>query len=317
MGFDLLVSKAGRRQVGRNGPTKEVMRVCFELTNPRERWVSSRRPAINPAFALAEVVWTVNGRNDSWFLNFWNTRLPEFAGRGSTYDGAYGHRLRVHHGSDQLIRAASALRCDSSSRQVVLQLWDARCDLPLSDASPTSPDIPCNVTALLKVREGRLDWLQVCRSNDIFLGLPYNFVQFTYLQEVIAGWIGVPPGVYTHLSDSLHLYERDLVRVRHARSNDVRPSDDIVSLPRAHSERLWLELARRTELLAKGAQSPQAHVSVCRWDDAPQSFQNMLHVLGAEAAWRRGWRFESKEIIEMCQSQLLSDLWAGWRDRAR
>ena len=44
------------------------------------------------------------------------------------------------------------------------------------------------------------------RSNDIVFGLPYNFLQFTFLQEIIAGWLNVDVGEYMHISDSLHMY---------------------------------------------------------------------------------------------------------------
>lgn len=46
------------------------------------------------------------------------------------------------------------------------------------------------------------------RSNDVHRGLPYNVVQFTTLQEVMAGWLGLEVGGYHHWSDSLHLYRR-------------------------------------------------------------------------------------------------------------
>ena len=44
------------------------------------------------------------------------------------------------------------------------------------------------------------------RSNDIVFGLPYNFLQFTFLQEIIAGWLNVGVGEYMHISDSLLMY---------------------------------------------------------------------------------------------------------------
>jgi thymidylate synthase len=47
------------------------------------------------------------------------------------------------------------------------------------------------------------------RSNDLFKGLPYNLIQFTTLQEIIAGWLRIEVGSYNHISDSLHLYESE------------------------------------------------------------------------------------------------------------
>src|SRR3712207_1347251 len=90
---------------------------------------------------------------------------------------------------DQLRGADAALRHDRTSRQVVLQIWDAGQDMP--DPGPRSRDIPCTIASHLLVRNDRLDWLQVMRSNDFVWGLPYNIVQFTTLQEIMAGWLGV------------------------------------------------------------------------------------------------------------------------------
>src|SRR5271166_6936261 len=57
------------------GRTAEVLRASLTLRDPRQRWITSRAPAMNPAFALAEVIWIVCGRNDSRFLNYFNPRL--------------------------------------------------------------------------------------------------------------------------------------------------------------------------------------------------------------------------------------------------
>lgn len=101
--------KGAPLQSGRGGPTVELLHTCLVVRDPLQRWVLNRRPAINPAFALAEVIWIVSGRDDSGFLNFWNPKLPDFAGRGPLYYGAYGHRLRYRFGIDQ-IRHAYVLR---------------------------------------------------------------------------------------------------------------------------------------------------------------------------------------------------------------
>ena len=80
---------------------------------------------INVAFAIAEVVWTMTGRNDLAFLEAWNSRLPEYVGKGSKLHGAYGYRLRHKGGVDQLTRAYQSLHNNPNTRQVVLQIWDS------------------------------------------------------------------------------------------------------------------------------------------------------------------------------------------------
>lgn len=225
-------------QESRAGGTAEVLRAALTLRDPRQRWIASRSPAMNPAFALAEVVWIICGRNDAAFLNYFNSRLAEFAGSGPTYHGAYGYRLRKHFGIDQLGDAWRALSANKDSRQIALQIWDCRADLPNEDGTPRAADIPCNVMALLKVRENRLDWTQIMRSNDLFRGLPHNIVQFSSIHEILAGWLNVEVGSYNHFSDSLHLYEKD-GNVEDRISDCAPPRNtDSISLPKETSEEM-------------------------------------------------------------------------------
>ena len=238
------------KQASRSGPTQEVMNAALTLQHPRQRWIAARVPAMNPAFAIAEVVWIVTGRNDSAMLNYFNPHLPRFAGEGDVYHGAYGHRIRSSFGVDQLHRAFSALSANSASRQVVLQIWDSKIDLPSEDGGPISKDIPCNVCSLLKVRDGKLEWTQIMRSNDLFRGFPHNVVQFSSLQEVLAGWLSLEVGGYHHYSDSLHLYDHDGDVVSHF--EDISPPDngDNLSLAKSQSDEAFLALGELCDLCA-------------------------------------------------------------------
>lgn len=69
-------------QDSRLGATHETLHANFHITDPKQRWVLSRQPAISPAFAIAEIVWILSGKNDSKFLNFWNPALPNIWGQG-------------------------------------------------------------------------------------------------------------------------------------------------------------------------------------------------------------------------------------------
>ena len=195
-------------QSSRAGDTFEALHVVLELQRPSQRWITSRSPAMNPAFALVEAFWIAAGRRDSGLPTYWNPALPRYCGSGESYHGAYGHRIRHHLGIDQLDRAYSALKSNPDSRQCVLQIWDSTVDLPSADGKPSNQDIPCNLLSIPKVRNGKLEWMQIIRSNDLFLGLPHNIVQFTVLQEMLSGWLGLEPAVTTSLVTACTSTER-------------------------------------------------------------------------------------------------------------
>lgn len=214
----------GAIQESQHGSTREIRHVAICIRNPKLR-VTYARP-INPAFAIAELIWMLAGGTSLEFLEFWNPRLRRLLMDypGLPLYGAYGARLglmpnlsqsadlrlrpkpdRTRKVEDQLRNVRETIESDPNSRQLILQIWDASYDLPRP--RPRSKDIPCNVMSHMLVRNREIEWLQISRSTDVVWGLPYDVIHFTYLQELVAAWTGMTVGCYTHLSDSLHVYE--------------------------------------------------------------------------------------------------------------
>lgn len=205
----------GDRVPSRVADTVELHPVVAEFTNPARRLVTSYGRAVNVPFALAEVVWILAGRNDVRFLSQFNSRIADYSDDGFTFNAPYGHRLRRAQGYDQLTDVIRLLRRDPRSRQATLTVWhtsDMHHELDLDGAPEEwvprqTKDRACNLLAHLLIRDGKLDWLQVMRSNDAIWGLPYNLMQWTHLHEYVAQQVGVELGVYRHVADSFHIYE--------------------------------------------------------------------------------------------------------------
>ncbi|MBN8216738.1 MAG: hypothetical protein J0L75_08840 [Spirochaetes bacterium] len=303
------------KQASRAGETLELLHVGLEVDDPRQRWVISRRPSVNPAFAIADALWILAGSNDADVMNFWFSGLPKFAGQGSTYPGAYGHRLRKHFGVDQVKRACAALSSDTKSRQVVLQFWDVLTDLPEADGAPRTPDVPCNVMSMLKVRGRRLEWTQVLRSNDLFRGLPNNFVQFTLLQEVIAGWLGLEIGGYHQWCDSLHAYEDSLNEFSCGAPVVEERNTDSLASPFDQSDRLISEMFRRMAMLTAPELSETQVSEIAAMDDAPVGYRNLLRVLASESARRRARLDQAQALMADCTNPQLVQVWSSWLER--
>ena len=289
--------------------------MAIEVEDPRQHWVFSRLPAINPAFGIAEVIWILAGSNSAEVLNYWFPRLPKYAGQGPIYSGAYGYRLRRHFGVDQLDRACEILSANPTSRQVVLQYWDGRVDLPLEDGLPRSEDIPCNIMSLLKIREGRLDWTQVMRSNDVCRGLPYNLLQFTVLQEVLAGWLGLNLGHYCHWSDSLHAYSEGFHDFSIGEPACSHKNFDDLRTDATTGKRIINEMYRRLEDLTRPGLSTNDISQLSLASSIPLSYQNLLVVLAAESARRRGYIDQAQSMICSCANEALRWAWSAWRTR--
>jgi len=88
-----------------------------------------------------------------------------------------------------------------------------------------------------------------------------------------------------------------------------------VDLEKDKSETLWSELACRIEKFVEGDHSPETHILLSQFEQVPQSFQNLLCLLGAESSRRRGWETESKIVMEYCDNPIMHYLWDAWCNR--
>lgn len=299
----------------RLGPMREILHANLYIENPRERWVLSRLPAINPAFAIAEVFWILAGSNDASFINFWNPSLPKFSGSGDKYHGAYGYRIINQFGVNQLERAYHALKNNPDSRQVVIQIWDAKTDLPNESGAPASPDIPCNLFSMLKVRDGKLEWTQVMRSNDLYRGTPYNFVQFTTIQEILAGWLGLDVGGYYQISDSLHIYENDCQELSSRGYSNVCLNSDNLAIDKEIFDNVFKILWQKMVALTQPNLTDVEFYQVIETNNMPVGYKNLLLTVAADSARRNGNKKGMNLAIEVCSNPVLVYLTKSWVER--
>lgn len=122
---------------------------------------------------------------------------------GNVQRGNYGIRIR-----SQLRDFVAKLVDDPMSRQAVMTIFDGNRDL-----IDTSLDVPCTLAVQGFVRDGNFYLGTHMRSNDAFLGLPYDLMQFCALQCTIAEVLDVNCGFYRHSVGSMHVYASDVERV--------------------------------------------------------------------------------------------------------
>ena len=298
----------------RAGDVHELLHAFISIDNPRQKWVYDRIPPISVSFALAEVVWIMNGEERSEVINYWNPKLAEFAGDGDIYYGAYGKRIRSHFGFDQLEKTYYALQNAPESRQVVIQIYDVKKDFPIDNGQPRSKDIPCNICSLLKVRDGKLEWSQIMRSNDILLGMPYDFVQFTSMQEILAGWLGLEVGSYIHYSDSLHLYCHDFDKIGVGQEQELVNLDSL-SLNRNESEKIFKEIYDRMTALTIKSISEKQIFSLAQLQSEYIAYNNIMLIIAAYVAKKMHHNDLADELLHKCENEAYTAMWNRWANK--
>lgn len=73
---------------------------------------------------------------------------------------------------------------------------------------------PCTLSLGWIIREGELHAFSEMRSQDAWLGLPYDLHMFAAAARSLAYLLDVAPGPLHHRVRSFHLYERDLEKVQ-------------------------------------------------------------------------------------------------------
>lgn len=296
---------------GRSGEVYELLHTFISIDDPKQKWIYNRIPPMSLGFALAELVWIMNGEDDAKVINFFNPRLIKYAGNNESYYGAYGKRIRSHFGFDQMEKAYQTLQTIPESRQVVIQIYDTKTDFPTENGKPRNEDIPCNICSLLKIRNNKLEWSQIMRSNDVLLGLPYNFIQFTGLQEIIAGWLEIQLGTYNHYSDSLHLYQRDADKIGIGKENEIENTDSL-ALKKSDSEKIFKEIYDRMVQLSNPKISGKDIYSLAQLNSEYTPYNNMMIIIAVYVARRMKMDELVSELIQQCSNELYKQMWGRW-----
>lgn len=211
------INTVGVQRDSRNGPVMVMPSpVTTVFKYPRERVMFLPDRDCNPFFHFMECLWMLAGRRDVAWISQFSSNIANYTDDGINFHGAYGYRWRNHFTEganviDQLGTIANLLIRNPDDRRTVLQMWDCNADLGLE-----GKDFPCNLIITFRINpEGHLDMTVFNRSNDMVWGAyGANAVHMSFLQEVMAAWIGVPVGRYWQISTNFHAYLNTLEKVK-------------------------------------------------------------------------------------------------------
>lgn len=204
------------RRESRNGPVLEFNEpVTSVYHQPEECVLFDPKRDANPFFHLFEFLWIVAGRYDVRFLKHFVRRMGDYSDDGKMFYGSYGRRLE---GAIEL--CINRLRKNPDDRRAVAPIYWP------DDTQYEGKDMPCNIAAMFKVRNGALTLTVANRSNDMVYGAyGANVVQFGLLTAYAALAAGYEIGPYSQVSDSLHLYLEDPKSASCLNATDAYPRD--------------------------------------------------------------------------------------------
>lgn len=185
----------------------EIINAVTVIKDPTRCIMKNKIRKMPMRYAIGEFLWYLSGNNDLKSIQMFTKAWDRMSDDGETVNSNYGYCLMDKFGFNQIEQALIQLHDNPNSRQVVLHIKEARNMID----NPTK-DLNCTVCLQLFIREGKLYMTTYMRSNDLWMGFPYDVFQFTCLQILLAMRLHVDVGTYTHVAGSLHLYTRDLLK---------------------------------------------------------------------------------------------------------
>jgi len=198
------VMSHGESVESRVGLTREVLGLRSRLDDVSHNWLHNPGRALSAQYAAGELVWYLSGRGSGEQICAYAPSYKKYLVDGVA-PGAYGPRIQDALGSVLFMLSRDG------SRQAVVPIIIAH-DI-VHAAKGVTPDVPCTLSLQFIRREGKLHLITTMRSNDLWLGMPYDVWCFTTMQRMIAGALHLECGFYQHQVGSMHAYEKDYAKV--------------------------------------------------------------------------------------------------------
>lgn len=133
----------------------------------------------------------------------------------------YGKQWRQWEGADgkvydQIQYILDEIKRNPDSRRLLCDAWN------ISELQ-TQALPPCHYSFQFYVVDGKLSCLFNMRSNDVFLGLPFNIASYGLLTHLVAHECGLDVGELVYSGADVHLYLNHIEQAKEQLSREPRP----------------------------------------------------------------------------------------------
>lgn len=219
----------GHVLASRDGGCKEQLFYHGTLGNAHDNFVTSPVRKLSATYACAELLWYLTESDDARMICAYAPSYERFTTSDCKAFGHYGARWRWGDdwGRYYQGRWLSALDCimqtiaeQPNTRQAVLLIWRSG---DLVHGYDKGRDVPCTLGLQFVRRFDRVFCSATMRSNDVWLGMPYDVFAFSSIQKLVAHYTCCDLGSYHHQVGSMHFYDRDMPKWRVEAPAEDRP----------------------------------------------------------------------------------------------
>jgi thymidylate synthase len=184
---------------------------------------------------IHELIWFLNGDTNIRYLNENGVTIwDEWADANGNLGPVYGYQWRFWPKPDgtvvdQVASLVQQIRTRPNSRRLLLTALNVA-DFPNEGMSPVENVehgrmalAPCHCLAQFYVNEGKLSCLLYCRSQDVFLGTPFNIASYALLVHMLAQQCELDVGELVWTGGDCHIYLNHLEQVNEQLGREPYP----------------------------------------------------------------------------------------------
>lgn len=202
----------------RGNKTYELNNVALELTNPYKNLFDNAVRAPSKKYLAGEMIWYFSGSKNVEFIKKYSAFWENIVNPDGTCNSAYGNLLfneLNEHGFTEWGWALESLKKDKNTRQAIIRFNKPRFSYS------GNKDFVCTLVGHFVIRRETLYLSIMMRSNDLRFGIQYDIPFFTILHQIMRKQLldiypNLRLGTYTHLVNSIHVYEKDIVEAKKA-----------------------------------------------------------------------------------------------------
>lgn len=172
---------------------------------------------VNMKAIFYELIWMLRGETNIRYLNDHGVHIwDNWASLDGELGPVYGFQWRHYNGDyyadwfggvDQISNIVEQIKNNPTSRRMLLTAWN-----PSQIDDMQLP--PCHCFAQFFVNRDKLSCQVYIRSNDVFLGCPFNIAQYSLLTYILAKATDLRPNKLIYTIGDAHLYQNHLEQAR-------------------------------------------------------------------------------------------------------
>lgn len=180
---------------------------------------------LNLTYLIGELLFYLKGENKLANIVKYSKFWEKVSDDGENLNSCYGYYIwkriaglnntnnETNANLSQFDYCLSNLIQNINSKKAVITIYEGGLH------SYKTNDNPCTMYLQFLIRNDKLNMIVNMRSNDIWFGLPYDLPFFCFVMKMMyyqlqETYSNLKLGHYTHISNSLHLYQKDFEKVK-------------------------------------------------------------------------------------------------------